>query len=109
MLAQKRFGPRAQDFLDVYTASNDAEALRVAEDFAGDAFIAYSTWAWLEAQVKTGAAPVYRYRFDLGSPGDPNHQLRLALSTRMISSMFSAPSTRGKERSGGPKTISFLS
>ena len=24
-----------------------------SEDFAGDAFIAYSTWAWLEAQVKT--------------------------------------------------------
>ncbi len=72
-LAMKRFGPRAQEFLDVYAASNDAEALRVAEDFAGDAFIAYSTWAWLEAQAKTGDAPVYRYRFDLGSPGDPNH------------------------------------
>ena len=72
-LAMKRFGPRAQEFLNVYAASNDAEALRVAEDFAGDAFIAYSTWAWLEAQAKTGDAPVYRYRFDLGSPGDPNH------------------------------------
>lgn len=72
-LAIKRFGPRTQEFLDVYAASNDAETLRVAEDFAGDAFIAYSTWAWLEAQVKTGDAPVYRYRFDLGSPGDPNH------------------------------------
>jgi para-nitrobenzyl esterase len=76
-LATKSFGPRAQDFLDVYTAPNDTEALRVAEDFAGDAFIAYSTWAWLEAQVKTGAAPVYRYRFDLGSPGDPNHPVSI--------------------------------
>ena len=36
-------------------------------------FIAYATWEWLEAQVKTGDAPVYRYRFDLGSPGDPFH------------------------------------
>jgi para-nitrobenzyl esterase len=72
-LATARFGAKAPDFLKVYAASNDAEALRAAEDFAGDAFIAYSTWEWLEAQVKTGNAPVYRYRFDLGSPGDPFH------------------------------------
>jgi para-nitrobenzyl esterase len=72
-MATKRFAARADDFLRVYAASNDVEALRAANDFAGDAFIAYSTWAWLEAQVETGAAPVYRYRFDLGSPGDPNH------------------------------------
>ncbi len=72
-MATTRFGAKAPDFLKAYSASNDVEALRVSEDFAGDAFIAYSTWQWLEAQVKTGSAPVYRYRFDLGSPGDPFH------------------------------------
>lgn len=72
-MASQQFGARKDDFLKVYSATNDQEALRVAEDFSGDNFIAYSTWAWLEAQVKTGEAPVYRYRFDLGSPGDPNH------------------------------------
>jgi para-nitrobenzyl esterase len=72
-LAVSRFGARAPEFLKAYSASNDAEASRAAEDFAGDAFIAYSTWEWLEAQVKTGNAPVYRYHFDLGSPGDPLH------------------------------------
>ena len=72
-MAISRFGARAPDFLKVYAASNDAEALRVSEDFAGDDFIAYATWEWLEAQVKTGDAPVYRYHFDLGSPGDPFH------------------------------------
>jgi para-nitrobenzyl esterase len=72
-MAQKQFGSRAGEFLHVYSASSDAEAVRVAEDFAGDRFIAYSTWAWLDAQVKTGKAPVFRYRFDLGSPGDANH------------------------------------
>jgi para-nitrobenzyl esterase len=72
-MATGRFGAKAMDFLKVYSASNNAEALRVSEDFAGDAFIAYSTWQWIEAQVKTGSAPVYRYRFDLGSPGDPFH------------------------------------
>ncbi len=73
IMAAQIFGERADEALRVYAAANDEEALRVAEDYAGDTFIAYSTWAWLEAQVKTGEAPVYRYRFDRGSPGDPNH------------------------------------
>jgi para-nitrobenzyl esterase len=72
-LAQEQFGSQSDEFLRAYSANNDAEALRAAEDFAGDRFIAYSTWAWLEAQVKTGDVPVYRYRFDFGSPGDPFH------------------------------------
>ncbi len=71
--AVKEFGPRADDFLKVYHARDDAEALRVAEDFAGDRFLVYSTWAWLEAQVKTGGAPAYRYLFAQPSPGDPFH------------------------------------
>ncbi len=72
-MAEHRFGAQADEFLKAYAAGNDQEAVRVAEDFAGDNFIAYSTWAWLEAQVKTGDAPVYRYHFDLGSPGDLHH------------------------------------
>ena len=74
-MAQQQFGANADAFLHAYAASNDAQAVRAAEDYAGDRFIAYSTWAWLEAQVKTGGQPVYRYRFDLGSPGDPNHSV----------------------------------
>jgi para-nitrobenzyl esterase len=71
--AQTEFGPKAQDFLAVYPASTDAEAVTSAGDFANDRFIAFSTWRWLEAQVATGQSPVYRYRLDLGSPGDDNH------------------------------------
>jgi para-nitrobenzyl esterase len=71
--AVKEFGPRADDFLKVYHAGDDAEALRVAEDFSGDNFLVYSTWAWLDAHVKTGGSPVYRYLFALPSPGDPYH------------------------------------
>jgi para-nitrobenzyl esterase len=76
-MANKKFGSHAAEFLRAYAASNDVEAVRVADDFAGDVFIAYSTWAWLEAQVKTGGAPVFRYRFDLGSPGDPKHPVAM--------------------------------
>ena len=67
------FAARAPDFLAVYPATTDAQSVRSAGDFASDRFIAYSTWAWLEAQVNTGNAPVYRYRLDLGSPGDKFH------------------------------------
>lgn len=71
--ATAEFGPNTEEFLKLYPASTDAEAVRSAGDLASDRFIIYSTWRWLEAQVKTGDAPVYRYRFDLGSPGDKFH------------------------------------
>jgi para-nitrobenzyl esterase len=75
--AHTDFGPDALKFLAAYPATNDAEAAQSAGDFAGDKFIAFSTWAWLEAQVKTGKAPVYRYFFDLPSPGDRNHSVAM--------------------------------
>lgn len=71
--AQKHFGENAQKFLAVYSATTDDEALRAAKDFAGDMFIADSTWRWLEAQVATGGQPVYRYHFELPNPGDKFH------------------------------------
>ncbi len=69
--AQKEFGAKAPEFLKLYPADSDQQALRSAQDFAGDSFIAFSTWQWLESQSKTGKHPVYRYRFDLGPPSDP--------------------------------------
>ena len=69
--AQKDFGEKAEEFLKLYPADDD-HVLRSAEDFAGDRFIAWSTWAWLEAQSKTGKQPIYRYRFDRApQPSDP--------------------------------------
>ena len=72
--AEKEFGDRAKDFLAVYPAATDAEALTSAGDFVSDRFIAFSTWRWIEAQIQTGNAPVYRYFFTLGNPGDQNHK-----------------------------------
>ena len=70
--AEKEFGARADGFLKVYHADDDDGATRAAEDFAGDQFLVYSTWAWLEAQVQ-GGSPAYRYLFAQPSPGDPFH------------------------------------
>ena len=62
--AQARWGSRAHAFLKVYPAATDEQALKSAEELAGDDFIAFSTWKWINAQVKTGQAPVYAYRFE---------------------------------------------
>jgi para-nitrobenzyl esterase len=75
--AQKDFGGDAEKFLAAYHASTDDELQQVASDYAGDRFIAYATWRWLEAQVATGGAPVYRYFLDLGSPGDKFHTVAM--------------------------------
>ncbi len=72
--AEKEFGARSSKFLALYPATSDEEARNAAADYAGDRFIAFSTWRWIEAQAKTGDAPVYRYFFTLGSPGDNNHE-----------------------------------
>ena len=69
--AQKEFGDQADEFLKLYPSDSDGHALRSAQDFAADRFIAFSTWQWMEAQAKTGNQPIYRYRFDLGPPADP--------------------------------------
>lgn len=71
--AEKEFGKNAAEFLKLYPGNTDQQALRSAEDFSGDQFIVYSTWEWLEAQVKTGNAPVYRYFFVLPAPKNPNN------------------------------------
>lgn len=70
--AEKEFGAKAEEFLRLYPADSDAQARRSLEDFAGDKFIAWSTWRWIEAESATGKQPVYRYRFDLALPHAPD-------------------------------------
>jgi len=66
--AKARYGGEADAFLKAYAATTDDEAKRAAQDFGGDRFIAYSTWKWLDLQLKTGGAPVYRFLFDQTLP-----------------------------------------
>ena len=69
--AQKEFAGKEDDFLRLYPAGTDEQSARSMTDYAGDHFIAFATWKWLEAQKKTGKSPVYRYRFDIPHPTDP--------------------------------------
>lgn len=73
-MAEKRFGENAADFLKLYTASNDDEALVSAETLSGDDFIAFSTWKWLELHSKSGA-PVYRYHFEQTPKYKPGYKM----------------------------------
>ena len=68
---RKRFGPAAEAVLKVYPATSDAEALESAAALAGDLFIGYSTWKWLEAHRTTSTAPIYRYLFSRRIPVAP--------------------------------------
>ena len=71
--AKENYGDDAPAFLKLYPATTDAEAIQSAGDLVDDNFIAFSTWKWLDAQVATGQAPVFRYRFDLAAPPDKFH------------------------------------
>jgi para-nitrobenzyl esterase len=68
---KEQFGEAADALLKVYPAGSDAEALESASALAGDLFIGYSTWKWIEMHRDPGEAPVYRYSFDRKIPVAP--------------------------------------
>jgi para-nitrobenzyl esterase len=65
---QKLYGEQAQEVLKQYKVTTDEEVIQVATDLAGDRFIAYSTWKWIDLHSKTGGKPVYRYLFSRPRP-----------------------------------------
>ena len=93
-MAQKNFKDRADEFLKLYPGKTDTQALRSAIDFGSDQFIAYGTWAWLEAQRKTGNAPVYRYHFELAATPSKYHSGTFAFHSDDIEYVFGSLDTR---------------
>ncbi|MDE3106344.1 MAG: carboxylesterase family protein, partial [Acidobacteriota bacterium] len=71
--AQQTYGARAAAFLAAFPAGSDEEAVHSADAYTTAQFIGEATWQWIEAHTHTGAAPVYRYRFDLASPPSEVH------------------------------------
>ncbi|REA57385.1 carboxylesterase family protein [Dyadobacter luteus] len=66
---QKLYGEQADKILKEYSASSDAEVEQVATDLAGDRFIGFGTWKWIDLQSKTGGdKPVYRYLYGRPRP-----------------------------------------
>ena len=71
--AAEHYGNRQSQFLAAFPAGSDEEAVRSADAYTTAAFIGMGTWKWVEAQSRTGGAPVYRYRFDLPAPPSEMH------------------------------------
>ncbi|GAB3533988.1 carboxylesterase family protein [Pontibacter brevis] len=66
--ARRLYGEKADEVLQAYKATTDEEALQAATDLAGDRFIAYSTWKWMDLHSQTSGKPVYRYLFSRPRP-----------------------------------------
>jgi len=62
-VVSKLYGEHAEEFLKLYSATNNDEVIRAATDLASDRFIAYSTWKWIDLHSKTNGKPVYRYLY----------------------------------------------
>lgn len=90
-----RFGNGSEEFLSLYGANGSAvERKRGMLDFAGDEFIAYSTWKWLEFSSHKDHAPSYRYMFEEGSPADSFHPAGLAFHSSEIEFVFGTLASR---------------
>lgn len=68
---KKNFGEHADDMLKAFPADTDDEMKRSAGLLSTADFIGYGTWRWIDMQLQTGRAPVYRYEFDQAPPVDP--------------------------------------
>jgi para-nitrobenzyl esterase len=62
------YGANAKAVLAEYSPAKDEDVLQAATDLAGDRFIAYSTWKWIDVCGKTGGKPVYRYYYSRPRP-----------------------------------------
>src|SRR5262245_10572475 len=62
------FGEDADAALTMYPAKTNDEVTESATALAGDRFIAFSTWKWIDLQAQTGGKPVYRYFYSRPRP-----------------------------------------
>jgi para-nitrobenzyl esterase len=92
--AATTFGENASEFLTFFPGDSDEQAVRSAIDYESDSFIAFGTWKWIEAQVKTGDAPVYRYHLELAAPPSKFHPGSYAFHSDDIEYVFGTLDTR---------------
>lgn len=88
-VVEKRFGDNAPRVLAAYPAHDDASAKRAAADLAGDQFIGYATWKWIERQSALPNGPaVYRYHFEQAPPASEGGVSRGAYHSAEIEFVF---------------------
>src|SRR3954454_6516136 len=85
---REQYGSHAAEILKAYPADSDKELRLSAGALAGDRFIAYSTWRWLEAQLATGESSVYAYHFEQAPPATAGSPSRGAYHSADIEYVF---------------------
>jgi para-nitrobenzyl esterase len=63
-LARAIFGERTAALLQHYPDGSPETVAASARALGGDLVIIHATWAWIEAQKKSGRADIFRFRFD---------------------------------------------
>ncbi len=108
--AHALFGGNADEFLRLYPAATDAEAMRSAQDLSGDQFIAFGAWKWMEMQRTTGESTVYRYEFEDAPPQPAGEPSQGAYHSAEIEFVFEAlPSIKLPWRPGDEKLSELMS
>ena len=99
---KRMFGPYTTDVLALYPGNDDDEVRRSATELASDIFISHATRRWVDAQRRTGGAPVYFYYYSHKRPQkrnpEPNQlpedgavhsaEIKYALGTLGLSNRF---------------------
>ncbi len=80
---RQKFPKDQAEVAKLYPAGSEDEAFRSATDLAGDQFIAYSTWKWIEVQRQTGGGKVYRYLFSRVRPSPPDAMVNGVPASRL--------------------------
>lgn len=57
------YSDHGAEVLKEYASTDNETAGQAATDLAGDRFIGYGTWKWIDLAAKTGGKPVYRYYY----------------------------------------------
>jgi para-nitrobenzyl esterase len=77
---RQRFGEAAPEALKLFPGGSDEEVKRSAALLSTADFTAFGTWKWLEMQLQTGGAPVFRYEFDQVPPASEGHAAEAGLA-----------------------------
>jgi para-nitrobenzyl esterase len=73
---QKRYGQFAEEFLKIYPANTDAEAMQAHYDSFRDQSMGWQMRTWVREQTKTGKAPAFLYFFTRVPPGPAAEKLK---------------------------------
>lgn len=86
--ATEHYGAKADEFLAAFPGADQKQVTQSANDLTTAQFIGLGTWRWVEAQAKTGRAPVYRYRFDRPAPIERLHPYGYAFHSSELEFVF---------------------